>query len=115
MTRLIPGLSPSISRAALMITFYEGAALVGRRSDGLCSLAASALLITLVDPDSPREIGFQLSFTCSNSRIPKEEDKHGGVGLQNVKQRLDLIYGNSYSLDISDQSDTYTVILKIPL
>ena len=61
------------------------------------------------------EVGSQLSFTCSNSRIPKEEDKHGGVGLQNVKQRLDLIYGNSYSLDISDQSDTYTVILKIPL
>ena len=61
------------------------------------------------------EVGSQLSFTCSNSRIPKEEDKHGGVGLQNVKQRLDLIYGNSYSLDISDQTDTYTVILKIPL
>ena len=60
----ISGLSPSISRAALMITFYEGAALVGRRSDGLCSLAASALLITLLDPESPREIGFQLSFSA---------------------------------------------------
>ena len=61
------------------------------------------------------EVGSQLSFTCSNSRIPKEEDKHGGVGLQNVKQRLDLIYGNRYSLDINDQADTYTVTLKIPL
>ena len=58
----VSGLSPSISRAALMITFYEGAAMAGRRSDGLCSLAASALLITLLDPEAPREIGFQLSF-----------------------------------------------------
>ncbi len=57
----------------------------------------------------------QLAFTCRNSRIPKEEDKHGGVGLSNVKQRLDLIYGDRYTLDINDQTDAYTVSLKIPL
>ena len=56
-----------------------------------------------------------LQFTCRNSRIPSGEDKHGGVGLQNVQQRLDLIYGNRYKLDISDQPDTYTVNLTIPL
>jgi hypothetical protein len=61
------------------------------------------------------EVADDLIFTCRNSRIPKEEDKHGGVGLQNVRQRLDLIYGDSYSLDINDQTDTYTVCLKIPL
>ena len=65
--------------------------------------------------DIKMEVGAQLTFTCSNSKIPKEEDKHGGVGLTNVKQRLDLIYGNRYSLDINDQADTYTVTLKIPL
>ena len=65
--------------------------------------------------DIKMEVGAQLTFTCSNSKITKEEDKHGGVGLTNVKQRLDLIYGNRYSLDINDQADTYTVTLKIPL
>ena len=60
----ISGLSPSISRAALMITLYEGATLIGRRSDGLCSLGVSALLITLLNPEAPREIGFQLSFSA---------------------------------------------------
>ena len=65
--------------------------------------------------DIKMEVGAQLTFTCSNSKIPKEEDKHGGVGLTNVKQRLNLIYGNRYSLDINDQADTYTVTLKIPL
>ena len=57
----------------------------------------------------------QLVFTCSNSRIPKEEDKHGGVGLANVRQRLDLIYGKNYQLDIQDEPDTYQVKLAIPL
>jgi len=57
----------------------------------------------------------RLQFTCTNSRIPKEDDKHGGVGLRNVKQRLDLIYGENYTLDIEDKPDMYKVNLTIPL
>ena len=56
-----------------------------------------------------------LTFTCVNSRIPKEEDKHGGVGLANVRQRLDLIYGQNYQLDIRDEQTSYTVKLTLPL
>ena len=62
-----------------------------------------------------REGASLLAFTCRNSRIPKEEDKHGGVGLANVRQRLDLIYGKDYQLDIQDESDIYQVKLAIPL
>ncbi len=57
----------------------------------------------------------KLAFTCRNSRIPASEDKHGGVGLQNVKQRLDLIYGKDYTLEINDGADEYDVSLTIPL
>ena len=57
----------------------------------------------------------RLVFTCRNSKIPNEEDKHGGVGLKNVRQRLDLIYGSDYTLDIRDEDNTYTVNLTIPL
>ena len=57
----------------------------------------------------------KLVFDCRNSRIPKEDDKHGGVGLANVKKRLELIYGNRYALDIKDEQDTYTVKLSLPL
>lgn len=59
---LLSGMSPSISRAVLMITIYEGAALANRPRDGWNALAISALLITLFNPEAPREIGFQLSF-----------------------------------------------------
>ncbi len=56
-----------------------------------------------------------LHFTCSNSRIPQSEDKHGGVGLQNVRRRLDLIYPGQYTLDIKESDDTYNVDLTLPL
>ena len=59
---VITGLSPSIFRAVLMITIYEAGALLGRGSDGLNSLAASAIIITLLDPQAPMELSFQMSF-----------------------------------------------------
>jgi sensor histidine kinase YesM len=56
-----------------------------------------------------------LIFTCRNSKIPDEEDKHGGVGLSNVKQRLELIYGKNFTLDINDGAQEYNIRLEIPL
>ena len=57
----------------------------------------------------------RLVFICNNSRIPQDEDKHGGVGLANVKQRLDLIFKDRYTLDIKDEPNLYSVTLNIPL
>ena len=56
-----------------------------------------------------------MNFTCRNSKIPKAEESHGGVGLQNAKRRLELIYGKAFTLDIDDTDDTYTVTLQLPL
>lgn len=61
---LITGLSASISRAVLMITFYELSGLISGDRDGLSALAGSALLLTLFRPEAPRDIGFQLSYTA---------------------------------------------------
>ena len=59
--------------------------------------------------------GERLLFLCRNSKVPQGEDHHGGVGLPNVKRRLELIYGSNYTLDIKDEADTYTVDLTLPL
>ena len=56
-----------------------------------------------------------LHFTCRNSKKPDHEDKHGGVGLRNVRQRLDLIYEDQYTLKTDDQADTYQIELSIPI
>ena len=56
-----------------------------------------------------------LCFECRNSRIPSDDDKHGGLGLENIRKRLDLIYGKSYTLDIRDSHEDYYVRLCIPV
>ena len=59
---LVTGLSASISRAVLMITFYEISGHLSGDRDGLSALAGSALLLMLFRPETPRDIGFQLSY-----------------------------------------------------
>ena len=39
----------------------------------------------------------------------------GGVGLSNVRRRLDLLFPDDYTLDIKETEDIYTVKLEIPL
>ena len=57
----------------------------------------------------------EFSATISNSRHPKSSTKPGGIGLENVRKRLDLIYGRSnYTLDIHEEEERYTVKLIIP-
>ena len=71
----------------------------------------------------------RLLWTCRNSKHQRQgadgQDggksvgtplpKQGGVGLKNVRQRLDLIYGSNYSLDVDETDATYEVVLDIPL
>ena len=49
-------------------------------------------------------------------RMPKPlHARSGGIGLVNVKRRLDLLYPNRYSLKIDDAPNSYSVNLKISL
>lgn len=56
----------------------------------------------------------KIIFNCVNSNFSNKEDQHHGIGLENVKKRLDLIYGNDYKLNIENLEDTYKVNLEIP-
>ena len=55
----------------------------------------------------------RLLFHCRNTKSHAKHE-YGGVGLNNVTKRLELIYGNDYSLDINDGDDTYDVMLDLP-
>ena len=59
----------------------------------------------------------RLLFDCRNSRQQNTQDENmkGGVGLSNVRRRLDLLFPGNYTLDIKEQEDTYAVHLDIPL
>jgi len=56
-------------------------------------------------------------FSIKNS-IPEKEftkDKVGGIGLDNVKRRLDLIYPDKYILDINETPSQFSVSLKLEI
>ena len=60
----------------------------------------------------------RLHFTCRNSKAeaqPALSEAEGGVGLTNVRKRLNLLFGNSYTLKIHDGADVYCVDLVIPI
>ena len=65
-----------------------------------------------INIDIERKDG-RLLFHCRNTKSGVKHE-YGGVGLNNVTKRLELIYGTDYSLDITDDEDTYDVLLNLP-
>ncbi len=57
----------------------------------------------------------KLQVTNSKPTVKVNEDGSytEGIGLKNVKRRLDLLYGSSYILYIDDQETTFTIKLEI--
>ena len=49
-----------------------------------------------------------------NSVNENSHKQRPGIGLENVRKRLDLIYGSNYLLSIEENEKKYSVTLKIP-
>lgn len=88
----------------LLITFVENAF-----KHGVSYQQASFIEISVKLTDD------WLYFSCRNSKVPQTQHQSGGVGLQNARRRLELIYGTRYSLDIKEDAESYNVSLQIPL
>ncbi|WP_460219147.1 sensor histidine kinase [Psychroserpens sp. MEBiC05023] len=61
-----------------------------------------------------------LCFSCKNSLKPKQEStetmsKNSGIGLQNVKRRLAILYPNRHDLEIIQENHSYCVNLQLQL
>jgi LytS/YehU family sensor histidine kinase len=78
---------------------------------GISANEKSFVEIALVKKDSA------LIFRVDNSYFPKENgDRSGsGIGLDNLKKRLDLIYPNQYELKQKLEGKVYSAELKIKL
>jgi len=57
----------------------------------------------------------ELVFQTSNPNYKMEAAKtnNGGIGLKNVKQRLQLLYPQKHTINIHDENDAFTVTLVI--
>jgi beta-galactosidase beta subunit len=59
----------------------------------------------------------ELEFHVKNKfgAVAEEKDKSSGIGLQNVKRRLNILYGDNHTLKITGSPDTFIVDLNLTL
>lgn len=59
----------------------------------------------------------QITLCCINKYSPQGEvdQSKGGIGLDNVKRRLELFYKNKYNLSITKTEDTFKITLVLTL
>ncbi|MGF7231430.1 sensor histidine kinase [Arachidicoccus sp.] len=58
----------------------------------------------------------QLFFNCENDIIPNISMQPGtGLGIANVRRRLELLYKKNYTLNISTEEDKYKVVLRLEI
>ncbi|PZF72431.1 sensor histidine kinase [Taibaiella soli] len=95
----------------MLISFVENAV-----KHGLDSQAADAFVIIKIKVD---ETTGTLYFQCLNNYkqrpINGHTNKSGGIGLDNVQKRLQLIYAQRHDLNIRNEENLYDVNLQIKL
>lgn len=90
----------------LFIPFVENAfkhgVVIGRSSEINISIAV---------------VNKQLTFTCENTiySVKKMDQEKGGIGLENAKRRLELVYPGKHKLSIKTEDNRYLVDLGITL
>ncbi len=60
------------------------------------------------------KIAFRIKNDKGNLDDP-EDKKYGGIGLENVKKRLELIYGDQASFEVDEDESSFEVSLNFPL
>ena len=57
----------------------------------------------------------ELQFSIENSNHPKKDDEASGIGIENTKKRLTLLFKNNFDFNSSETNDIYKVNLNIPI
>ncbi len=55
----------------------------------------------------------KISFYCTNKKKTGPKELSTGVGLENIRKRLDLAYGDKYKFAVKDEAEFYTTELII--
>jgi hypothetical protein len=105
-TLTLPGSIPDVSIPPfLFVSFIENAF-----KHGISYTNESFITIDLI-------LGKErLLFEIKNSKAEKiQMNEFSGLGIENTRKRLELLYGNDCRLDIFDNEDLFIVNLSVPL
>lgn len=89
----------------LLLPFVENAV-----KHGANSMAADAFIILDI-----KVAENALYFFCKNNYKPLPAPTDSGLGLENVRKRLQLLYPGKHVLDIKQQNGIFEVLLSIQL
>ncbi|PZP45837.1 MAG: hypothetical protein DI598_12810 [Pseudopedobacter saltans] len=56
-----------------------------------------------------------ISFSCFNKKKIGPKELSFGIGINNTKQRLEMLYQGNAKLEIKDGTETYLITLQLPL
>jgi LytS/YehU family sensor histidine kinase len=78
---------------------------------GVSSGRPSAISIKL------EQLQGQLTFICDNTNYPKnDKDRSGsGIGIENTRRRLELMYADRYEWEQTLEDNIYHVMIKLKL
>ncbi len=62
-----------------------------------------------------RDNQLRMKLLNGKSEHKKQEADHSGIGIKNVKKRLELLYPGKYELNITEDEDVFIVNLKLEL
>ena len=100
----------------IFISFVENAFKHGVSYNKESFITISSKIYTS-DTGEPR-----LLYQCRNSKrtnrrqLPaRKVSEASGVGLTNIRRRLDLLFGSNYTLDIDDGETEFLVKMDIPV
>jgi two-component system, LytTR family, sensor kinase len=99
----VTGLTPGKTiPPLLLIPFVENAF-----KHGSFQSKADELIITIRNDESG------LHFFCSNRVNNHQKDSQGGIGLENVKRRLELLYPSTHHLAVGMEQERFNVKLHL--
>ncbi len=90
----------------LLIPFVENAF---KHGIGMVEHPFIKIFITVKE----QQLLFSVTNTYNKNNLSK--DKNSGIGLENVKNRLQLLYPGKYTLSINDENNIYSAELKLNL
>src|SRR3569833_481186 len=68
-----------------------------------------------IDISLIQQEGYLLFQTCNRIHEKASKDETHGFGIENLRKRLTMLYGQKFELNIENNGKTFTAFLKVPI